>query len=65
MGLIQVIVDTAASKLESQSQSEKEMEDTQNLSISEAPSINEKDDPLVESDSNQQDKSADISCMPF
>jgi E3 ubiquitin-protein ligase HUWE1 len=55
MGLIQVIVDTAASKLESQSQSEKAIADTQNLSVDEA----EKDPPLVELDSNQQDKHAD------
>lgn len=59
MGLIQVVVDTAASKLESQSQSEKGMADTQNLSASEAPSNTEKDAPSVESDSNQQDKHAD------
>ncbi|KAK2383807.1 E3 ubiquitin-protein ligase UPL1 [Trifolium repens] len=55
MGLIQVIVDTAASKLESQSQSEKAIADTQNLSVDEA----EKDPPLVELDSNQQEKHAD------
>lgn len=60
MGLIQVIVDTAASKLESQSQSEKEMADTQKLSASEVPSNTEKDAALVESDSNQQDKRADM-----
>ncbi|KAL2343611.1 hypothetical protein Fmac_004896 [Flemingia macrophylla] len=61
MGLIQVVVDTAASKLESQSQLEKGMADAQNLSANEAPSTTEKDAPSVESDSNQQDKHADIS----
>ncbi|XP_061367762.1 E3 ubiquitin-protein ligase UPL1-like [Gastrolobium bilobum] len=53
MGLIQVVVDTAASKLESQS--EKGMENTPN----EASGNAEKDPPLVELDSNQQDKHAD------
>ncbi|KEH31409.1 E3 ubiquitin-protein ligase UPL1-like protein [Medicago truncatula] len=52
MGLIQVVVDIAAAKLESQSQSEKAIADTQNLSVGEA----EKDPPLVELDSNQLDK---------
>lgn len=51
MGLIQVVVDTAASKLESQSQSGKAKANTQNLSVNEAEK-----DPL---DSNQQDKHAD------
>lgn len=51
MGLIQVVVDTAASKLESQSQSEKAKAKAQNLSVNEAEK-----DPL---DSNQQDKNAD------
>lgn len=60
MGLIQVVVDTAASKLESQSQSEKGLADTQNLPADEAPSNIEKDAPSVESDSNQQDKNADM-----
>ncbi|KAI5385562.1 E3 ubiquitin-protein ligase UPL1 isoform X2 [Lathyrus oleraceus] len=60
MGLIQVVVDTAASKLESQSQSEKAIADTLNLSVNEA----EKDPPLVELDSNQQDKHADTKARP-
>lgn len=51
MGLIQVVVDTAASKFESQSKSEKAKANAQNLSVNEA----EKD--LL--DSNQQDKHAD------
>ncbi|CAL5213878.1 unnamed protein product [Lathyrus oleraceus] len=55
MGLIQVVVETAAAKLASLSQSEKEIADTQNLSVNEA----EKDPPLVELDSNKQDKHAD------
>ncbi|KAJ1430487.1 Ubiquitin-associated domain [Sesbania bispinosa] len=60
MGLIQVVVDTAASKLESQSQSEKAIANTQNLSVNEASGNIEKDPPLVELDSNEQDKHADI-----
>lgn len=56
MGLIQVVVDTAALKLECQTQSEKTKANTQNLSVNEA----EKDPPLVELDSNQQDKHADL-----
>ncbi|XP_027346077.1 E3 ubiquitin-protein ligase UPL1-like isoform X2 [Abrus precatorius] len=60
MGLIQVVVDTAASKLESQLQSEKGTANTQNLSANEATGNTEKDTPLVELDSNQQDKHADI-----
>ena len=60
MGLIQVVVDTAASKLESQSQSEKAIADTQNLSVNEA----EKDPPLVEMDSNRQDNHADPKTSP-
>ncbi|XP_057417405.1 E3 ubiquitin-protein ligase UPL1-like isoform X2 [Lotus japonicus] len=60
MGLIQVVVDTAASKLESQSQSRKALANTQNLSVNEASDNAEKDPPSVESDSNQQDKLADI-----
>ncbi|XP_039689425.1 E3 ubiquitin-protein ligase UPL1 isoform X3 [Medicago truncatula] len=60
MGLIQVVVDTAASKLESQSQSEKAIADTQNLSVNEA----EKDPPLVEMDSNRQDNHPDPKTCP-
>lgn len=60
MGLVQVVVDTAASKLESESQSEKAMASTQNLSVNEASGNIEKDPPLVELDSNQQDKHADM-----
>ena len=60
MSLIQVVVETAASKLESQSQSEKGTANTQNLSVNEASDNIEKDPPLVESDSNQQDKHGDI-----
>ncbi|XP_028759255.1 E3 ubiquitin-protein ligase UPL1 [Neltuma alba] len=58
MGLIQVIVINAASKLESQSQSEKEATGSQNLAASEASGDLEKDPPLVESDSDKQDKHA-------
>jgi len=52
MGLIQVVVDTAAARLEIRSQAKKAIADTQNLSVDEA----EKDPPLVELDSNQLDK---------
>lgn len=56
MGLIQVLVVTAASKLESQSQSEKVIADTQNSSANEASGDVEKDPPLGELEPDQQDK---------
>ncbi|KAI4297837.1 hypothetical protein L6164_037702 [Bauhinia variegata] len=56
MGLIQVVVFTAASKLESQSQSEKAIANSQNLATIEASHDGEKDPPLVDLDSSQQDK---------
>lgn len=60
MGLIQVLVVTAASKLESQSQSEKAMANTQNSAANEASGDFEKDPPLVELDSDKQDKHAGL-----
>lgn len=60
MGLIQVLVVTAASKLESQSQSEKAMTNSQNLAANEASGDIEKDPPLVELDSDKQDKQAGV-----
>lgn len=59
MGLIQVIVLNATSKLESESQSEKEITGSQNLAASEASGDFEKDPPLLELDSDKQDKHAD------
>ncbi|KAK4254640.1 hypothetical protein QN277_009993 [Acacia crassicarpa] len=58
MGLIQVIVLNAASKLESQSQSEKATTGSQSLAASEASGDFEKDPPLVELDSDQKDQHA-------
>ncbi|KAL1366395.1 hypothetical protein HN51_014224 [Arachis hypogaea] len=59
MGLIQVVVDTAASKLESQSVSEKGTVNTQTMPVNEAVNNIEKDPSSVDSDSNKQDKKDD------
>ncbi|XP_054777632.1 E3 ubiquitin-protein ligase UPL1-like [Prosopis cineraria] len=58
MSLIQVIAVNAASKLESQSQSEKAIAGSHNVAASESSGGFEKDPPLVELDSDKQDKHA-------
>ncbi|OIW00674.1 hypothetical protein TanjilG_09643 [Lupinus angustifolius] len=65
MGIIQVVVDNAASELESQSQSEKEMVNTQDLSVNEASGNVTQDPPLaktgiLEIALNEHNKLADI-----
>ncbi|KAE9610601.1 putative aminoacyltransferase, E1 ubiquitin-activating enzyme [Lupinus albus] len=65
MGLIQVVVDNAASELESQSQSEKEMVNTQDLLVNEASGNITQDPPLAKTETleivlNEQNKLADI-----
>ncbi|KAL6999108.1 E3 ubiquitin-protein ligase upl1 [Sarracenia purpurea var. burkii] len=57
MGLIQVIVYTAASTLDCQSHSEQAVANSQNLSHDEAIGGVEKDVPLSEVDSNRDDRS--------
>ncbi|CAL5402632.1 unnamed protein product [Camellia sinensis] len=58
MGLIQVIIDTAASKLDRQSHSEQAPANSQNISPDEAIDGVQKDIPMSEVESNQDDKSA-------
>ncbi|KAJ7969420.1 E3 ubiquitin-protein ligase UPL1 [Quillaja saponaria] len=55
MGLVQVVVFTAATKLECQSQSEQAVTNTQNLPVSEAPADVEKERSLAEPESKQDD----------
>ncbi|CAL0306067.1 unnamed protein product [Lupinus luteus] len=65
MGLIQAVVDNAASELESQSQSDKKMSNTQNLSVDEASGNITEDPPLVKTGTsemalNEQNKLAEL-----
>ena len=57
MGLLQVVVNTAASKLNRQTQSELASASSQNLSGNEAASDVPKDSPSLDVESNQADKS--------
>ncbi|KAL5548638.1 hypothetical protein UlMin_003869 [Ulmus minor] len=56
MGLLQVIVYNAATKLERQSSSDKETQNSQNLAINEGSEEGKNDPALVEPESNQEDK---------
>lgn len=60
MGLLQVIVYTAASKLECRSQSEPAVENSRKPMIDEASGGVCKDPPLTEPESSQEDKHASI-----
>lgn len=56
MGLLRVVVDNAATKLDSQSQSDKETQNSQNLATDEACDDVKKDPSSLEPESNEDNK---------